>query len=517
MTHPRFELPDSLPLDQAASELGRQLGAQVERPSLREFTWADSFDWRLWAHGSVLCLERGPEGGRLIWRGRKDGAALAALPCEQLPRWPSDLPLARPRAALAQILEMRALLPVVVARGQAVPLRVVDERDKTTVRLELVDLEVIDPTGGVHKLGRRLLIEPLRGYEAAVVAVIERVEGLAGAVEPTLLEEALALLGRKPGDYSGKVSVQLRPTQRSDKAAKQLLLHLMQTMLRNEEGVRADLDSEFLHDFRVAVRRMRSALSQVRGVFPKRVVRRFAEELRWLGEITGPTRDLDVYLLSLPGFAEALPGTLGDRLEPLRELLARKQRAAHAELVQAMGTQRYRDFCEQWTAFLQADVPLEPEALQARTPILELAIDRISSLHQAVLDEGLAISADSPAEALHDLRKTCKKLRYALEFFRSLFDESLAGACVKDLKLLQDDLGAFQDLEVQANTLTGCSRELLAEGNVPAEALMAIGVLVEHLRAEQAASRLAFAGIFETFASKKVRRRFADLVGRAPA
>ena len=45
----------------------------------------------------------------------------------------------------------------------------------------------------------------------------------------------------------------------------------LQTLRINEDGVRKDLDSEFLHDFRVAVRRTRSALSQIKGVFPAAV------------------------------------------------------------------------------------------------------------------------------------------------------------------------------------------------------------------------------------------------------
>ena len=76
-----------------------------------------------------------------------------------------------------------------------------------------------------------------------------------------------------------------------------IVLHrLLDTMLANETGTREDIDSEFLHDFRVSVRRTRSAISQIKGVIPQKILDRFRPEFTWLGQITGPTRDMDVYL-----------------------------------------------------------------------------------------------------------------------------------------------------------------------------------------------------------------------------
>ena len=72
---------------------------------------------------------------------------------------------------------------------------------------------------------------------------------------------------------------------------------------------------------------------------------------------------------------------------------------------------------------------------------------------------GKAIDDDSPAEDLHELRKVGKELRYLLEFFASLYPPEVVKPFVKTLKGLQDQLGRFQDHEVQANAL----RELAPE------------------------------------------------------
>ncbi len=80
------------------------------------------------------------------------------------------------------------------------------------------------------------------------------------------------------------------------------MIHIYQALLdninRNIPGVLADWDTEFLHDLRVAIRRTRSGLSLVKKVLPDAVVARFKRDFGLLGSLTGPTRDLDVYLLN---------------------------------------------------------------------------------------------------------------------------------------------------------------------------------------------------------------------------
>ena len=96
-------------------------------------------------------------------------------------------------------------------------------------------------------------------------------------------------------------------------------------MRANEAGVRAALDTEFLHDYRVAVRRTRSALSQLKGVFDPSRLAPFRKEFAWLGEVTGPLRDLDVYLLTLPDYRSELPVASRHDLDPLEQLLMKTQ------------------------------------------------------------------------------------------------------------------------------------------------------------------------------------------------
>jgi CHAD domain-containing protein len=113
---------------------------------------------------------------------------------------------------------------------------------------------------------------------------------------------------------------------------------------------------------------------------------------------------------------------------------------------------------------------------------------------------GDAIEPASPAERFHDMRKRGKELRYLLELFGGLWPRSVVKRMVRSLKDLQDMLGVHQDREVQAAYLRGLAGELASRTGGPA-ALLALGVLVDRLDAEQSEARGAFAARFAAFAA----------------
>ena len=80
-------------------------------------------------------------------------------------------------------------------------------------------------------------------------------------------------------------------------------------------------------------------------------------------------------------------------------------------------------------------------------------------------------------EDLHNLRIDCKKLRYLLEFFTSLFPKTQMKLLIKQLKQLQDNLGDFNDLSVQQARLLEVAGELPADAPGTAKALVATGAL----------------------------------------
>jgi CHAD domain-containing protein len=309
---------------------------------------------------------------------------------------------------------------------------------------------------------------------------------------------------------SAKPDLQLQPTMPAGEAARRILQNLLEAMEANEEGTCAARDPEFLHDFRVAVRRTRSALSQIKRVLPAPVLERFRPEFAWLGEITGPTRDLDVFLLRFEDYRGSLPEEFRGALEPLGRFLEAHQRTEQRRLAEELASPRYRQLKKDWSAFLAApDMHASPP--DAELLVAEVARRRIRKVLRRALREGEAIGADSPPEDLHELRKTCKKLRYLLEFFQSLYPPQKIARLIKALKTLQDNLGDFQDIQVQSEALQKFAEQMAAEGEIPPRSLLAMGMLIEDLQHRQRQARDEFAGRFAEFSRKKNLQLFDEI------
>jgi CHAD domain-containing protein len=275
------------------------------------------------------------------------------------------------------------------------------------------------------------------------------------------------------------------------------------TMRENLPGLLDDVDTEFLHDFRVSVRRTRATLKLGRPVLPEVTRSRWEPAFRWLGDLTTPVRDLDVYELGLPEMsAWLLTADPGD-LDPLAKHLRSRREAERRVLVRSLRSARFRRLVTQWDEELArlGEVPASDAADAARPERLsagELADRSISAAYRRVARGGALIGTDSPAADLHWLRKRCKELRYALEVFSPLIDPAARKHAVADLKDLQDVLGRFQDSEVQRRALRGYAEEMMNEGTTAA-AMLAMGELISHLDVEQDRARQEFDVAFAHF------------------
>lgn len=520
LTH--FLLPADI--DAAGAEAAIGGIAEPEVPSSARVTFFDSFDWRVFDDGAVLeLMEEAKQGGTagrlsLTWRNRETGASRGRFSLARPPRFATDLPDSPAAARLAKVLEMRALLALISVETARRSYRMLNEDGKTVLRLRLEeDMAHNVDTGAKQPLGRRVVLAPVRGYPGAFDDAAARLTEALGMrpLKGHVLTHALAAFGRRPGDYSSKLRLSFAPEMRADQAARLVHLSLLETMRRNEGGVVADTDSEFLHDFRVAIRRTRSALAQLKRVFPPDATERFSADFRWLGQITSPLRDLDVFLLDLPAMRDAVGPDLAPALDPFAAHLRARHAAEHKAVVRALRSKRYAKIVADWHAFLTAPPGASgPEATlgkNADRPIGAVAGSRIWSLYKKAVAEGRAIPGETPDEALHELRKTAKRLRYMMEFFQSLYPQEEVKALIKVLKQMQEILGTFQDGSVQSQALTAMAQDMHAQGKAPAQTYLALGRLTGHLAQRKAEARAAFAARFAAFADADVRDRFARL------
>ena len=499
-------LPDGLSASGTADRLAALVPVVTQRAHAIERTFWDTFDGRLQRAGVALA----EVGGRLVLI---DATTYAERASAQHPKraralLAEQIPEGALRDALAPIVEMRALTPIARVRSRQLPINVLDELGKIVVRLRAEEPTALP--GGDEKLALRprLHVAGVRGYDADYDRVLTILRGDVGLVEASrpVLDDALTALGTPVGGTSSKLRIELDPSERADAAAVTILRRLAAVIADNTPGTLAGVDSEFLHDLRVAVRRSRALQRELRGVFAPEPLRAFRDGFRELQVLTGPTRDLDVQLLEFGELAAGLGEAAAADVAPLRQLLEQRLAVERRTMVAGLRSDRTRALLENWQEFLGGLVAApEDDRPDAARPVTDVAAERISTVYTRMVKMGNAIDDDSPHEALHDLRKKGKELRYLLEFFASLYPPEVVKPMVATLKALQDVLGRFQDREVQADLLRALGADIAAmEGG--AAALMAMGVLVERLTEQQARARAQFDASFAQFAAKPQRR-----------
>jgi inorganic triphosphatase YgiF len=204
-------------------------------------------------------------------------------------------------------------------------------------------------------------------------------------------------------------------------------------------------DAAALHQARVAIRRLRSALTIHKSVFTDRALPGLNAELRWLAAELGKARDIDVLLRNTKN-------------EGIRAQLLETRTAAYDAVEIALQSARTRGLLIDLAEWLSMGEWLRDDAnAEARTtPVLGFAARTLRKLRKKVKRQGHDLKALDD-ESRHELRKTAKKLRYATEFFAALYDRKRDRRRFKRflaaLEGLQDSLGDLNDLSAASATL----------------------------------------------------------------
>ncbi len=489
-------------------------------------TWLDTFDWRLYKAGLTLQFEQARRGGLLVL-SKADGTPQVEQPVTRWPRRPGlaeDLPPGPVRDRILVLTSPRALLPIVKAASTVSVNRLLNADGKTVARLVVEEhVTVTAPTpntagGTTAELPPRLAVAEVRGYPSQArkaAGLLASVPGVSHASQSVFIA-ALTALGRHPADYTSGVEAEITATMPASVAVARLLLRLLDTVELNVDGVLRDIDTEFLHDLRVAVRRTRSAIKLLGAVLPADLAEHFKAEFKWLGDVTTPVRDLDVHLLGFDALTEQLVAASPDDLEPLRAFLVRRRAREFRRLAAALRGPRFRAITDDWRkALLEIRDVDGPRRRRPTAAVLARAAT--GKAFRRVAAQGDAITSDSPPESLHDLRKRAKELRYLLEFFAPLYDQVAYRKVLSDLKQLQDCLGEFQDSEVQRHEIRDLADAMLTDSMLagraaPAATLLAMGEIAAKLALSQAEARAEFAARFARFAGPAGRERVRVLL-----
>jgi triphosphatase len=240
--------------------------------------------------------------------------------------------------------------------------------------------------------------------------------------------------------------------------------------IANQRGMIEGRDPEYLHQMRVALRRLRSVFGTFAPLFPAAALVMPIAETRRLAQALGLARDWDVFTTeTLPPITALYAEHLG--VTAVADAAVRLRQSANRTARRAVASSRGQGFLLSVGGWLAARTWLEgmdeaqKEALNR--PVAEFARMVLAPAHARVIKRGRHFGKLSP-EGLHRLRIAAKKLRYAIEFFGPLYD----GGEPRDYRALlveiQDQLGRFNDARVVAGLAARASRRL--RGPLGAEA-----------------------------------------------
>ncbi len=494
-----------LPSDAVAAFKQAELltGSALRRPTtrkLRQVFW-DAADHRLGRAGLAIALQTAGQRRTQLLRNIKEaptGGRILRL---------QDSPLVGDALDLTRLALLPGSDPGLVTRLAAemlVPVFAIDLTrtiwpvvwNETSLSITL-DIGVIDSAAGRVELCQ-VALTPTAGPPQGLYDFVQRLQ--------RVVRVRLATHDPVQQGYRLVAGADWWPVNRAGIAALEPDMTVRQGILAigraAAAAVRAEVhaletsaDPERIHEARVAIRRLRSALSVFRDVLPVFSRKALARDLGALASKLGHARELDVFLAET---LEPLTRASGEEtcLRGLR-LTASVLRANAAEAArQAVTAPEFMAISCRLAAWFDAGIWPEQAGAEVATlleqPFTNFARALLRKHHRKLQAEASALQDPKPVE-LHALRIQAKRLRYTAEFVRGLFPTRPAKRYIAALKSIQDILGTLNDAVVARALLPQ-----LTKGD-PIGGARAAGLVSGWTAAEVTAARQRFGETWEHF------------------
>ncbi|HWA20934.1 MAG TPA: CHAD domain-containing protein [Caulobacterales bacterium] len=319
---------------------------------------------------------------------------------------------------------------------------------------------------------------------------VARVLSESARLRPTAFtkdERGYRLLDESWGKPARAKPAPLTPRMTPRTAFRAIAHSCVQHFMLNEEVVRLRFDGEAIHQARIGIRRLRSALSLFAPLVQDTQTALVKADLKWISDSLGKVRDLDVFEVRILGARAPDDAPLGFR--DLSDHIADLKRQRYGDLVRDLSSERWRRALLRLLQWIEAgDWALRDEVAETA---MAFATRRVTQKWQKLSRAG-SVVRKLDDEALHDLRKCGKRLRYATEFFAPLVKGAQGRERAKDfigaLEDLQNALGRQHDLVFAADMLT----EMAAAASAAKPTLMfAAGHLAGEMRSKLAVRSMA--------------------------
>jgi inorganic triphosphatase YgiF len=241
----------------------------------------------------------------------------------------------------------------------------------------------------------------------------------------------------------------------------------LQHLMANEAIVRHVPEADAVHQMRVALRRFRAAVTLFKAVVEDERRDPIRAELKWMANVLGEARDLDVYITKVLEPAQDKHSSDEGYQRLLAGYQERRDRAY--EVVQeTIASPRFINGILEAAAWTQAGDWLLDESKPARKrrsqPVTVPAEEELGRHWKKIIKQGRNL-VELDSEERHQVRIEIKKLRYATEFFESLFKGGGAKkrkrAALSTLEALQETLGELNDIAVGSHMEASAAADMI--------------------------------------------------------
>ncbi len=424
------------------SAIFQELDGDRPRSSRIVSTYYDTHDGRLWRRGYALQLRARDDEFELSLT-RRDGKALNRDEWTSIIPEPEVdlglLPKDAPRGELGAILP-EELQPRFASEIERTQRRLYLDRISVEVSLDIGRIVSGERETPVAELGFRLLDGP-------VAEMFELVKSSLGRRRFTVGARSAAARGMELFDDVPPASVktakpELEASDTIDSAVSKIVAVTAAQIMGNFEAAHDGRDPEGVHQLRVGLRRLRSALTLFKPHLAPGAAS-LAEDMKRALKQLGPARDLDVFLLeTMP------PVTVGTSEGPgllkLGGIGEKRRQEAYTDVRRLVSDRRFSRFLLDLLLVAEEGGLVASDSDQYLRPI---AVALLQRRHKKVLKLGRHF-AQLTYPQRHEVRIALKKLRYACDYFQGLFPKKSTRAYLKRLSSLQDDLGRLNDATV---------------------------------------------------------------------
>lgn len=444
---------------------------KLDRARTLDNRYFDSPDLRLAQNGVALRIRR------LSPRRYLQTLKAAAIDEGPFTRGEWEMPIPEPVLDLDRFTDPNARARLALIRPD-----VLTERFATVFKRKTIQLA--DPQGGgtiemaldlgtlrATRADGTAAEEPIAEIELELTSGSARI--LFGLAEQLAAEAGLTIAIANKAERGHRLATGAPPTPQKaikspiaagmtvEQALEHFARHGYAQWLANQPVVEDGRDPEGAHQMRVALRRLRSALTLFRSVIPKPQLDRFKADMAWLAAALGVARDWDVFVHDIVEPAGAGIAD-GDAVAALVACADAHRQAGYRAAQAVLGDPRYTRLVLAMGDWIEGrrwrEQPYSPEAAMLEHPVTEFADRALTRRYRQVRKHGHGFRT-LDTDGRHEVRIALKKLRYAADFFRPLYPKKKTAAFIRHLQDLQTDLGYLNDVATASRIVTELTRE----------------------------------------------------------